>query len=131
MAIRVVVGEDSLLVREGICELLASEPDVDVVAAVGDLPALERAVADERPDVVLTDIRMPPGGSDEGIRLAMQLRDGSPQTGVVVLSAHSDPATPSRSSSAGRTGGPTCSRTAWRTARSCSPPSVRWPPAGR
>src|SRR3954468_5300853 len=92
MRIRVAVADDSLLVREGICELLAHEPDVDVVAAVGDLPSLERAVAAERPDVVLTDIRMPPDGTDEGIRLAADLRDSDPGIGVVVLSQHADPA---------------------------------------
>lgn len=92
MTIRVAVGEDSLLVREGICELLSREQDIDVIAAVGDLAALERVVAAEHPDVVLTDIRMPPSGTDEGIRLAMALRDSSPQTGVVVLSQHADPA---------------------------------------
>ena len=92
MAIRVVVAEDSLLVREGICELLAGEPDVEVVAAVGDLPSLERAVAEHAPDVVLTDIRMPPGKTDEGIQIATRLRDEHPETGVVVLSQHSDPA---------------------------------------
>ncbi|MBI5103451.1 MAG: response regulator transcription factor [Solirubrobacterales bacterium] len=92
MPIRVAVAEDSLLVREGICELLSTEPDVEVVAAVGDLPALEQAVRDLAPEVVLTDIRMPPTSTDEGIRLAMDLRDSSPETGVVVLSQHSDPA---------------------------------------
>src|SRR5262245_41872207 len=91
MAIRVAVAEDSLLVREGICELLAREPDVEVVAAVGDLPSIERAVDAHGPDVVLTDIRMPPGNADEGIRLAARLRDASPHVGVVVLSAHADP----------------------------------------
>ena len=92
MPLRVVVAEDNLLVREGVRELLAREPDVDVVAAVGDLASLEQAVADQRPDVVLTDIRMPPGGSDEGIRFAADLRQTSPGTGVVVLSQHADPA---------------------------------------
>ena len=92
MPIRIAVAEDNLLVREGICQLLATEPDVDVVAAVGDLQALERAVEDERPDVVLTDIRMPPDSTDEGIRLATALRRSHPATGVVVLSQHSDPA---------------------------------------
>lgn len=92
MTIRVVIGEDNLLVREGICELLAREDDVEVVLAVGDLTSLRHAVTQERPDVVLTDIRMPPGGTDEGIRLATELRETSPRTGVVVLSQHSDPA---------------------------------------
>jgi DNA-binding NarL/FixJ family response regulator len=92
MAIRVVVGEDNLLVRQGLCELLGHEDDVEVVAAVADLPSLEQTIADEDPDVVLTDIRMPPTGSDEGIRLAAGLRERSPRTGVVVLSQHADPA---------------------------------------
>jgi DNA-binding NarL/FixJ family response regulator len=91
MAIRLVVAEDSLLVREGICELLAREADVEVVAAVGDFASLERAVSDDNPDVVLTDIRMPPSETDEGIRIATRLRDERPETGVVVLSQHSDP----------------------------------------
>jgi DNA-binding NarL/FixJ family response regulator len=92
MAIRVVIGEDNLLVRQGLCDLLAHEADVEVVAAVADLPTLEQTIADESPDVVLTDIRMPPTRSDEGIRLAAALRERSPATGVVVLSQHSDPA---------------------------------------
>ena len=92
MAIRIVVGEDNLLVREGICELLAHEDGVQVVAAVGDLHSLEQAIEAESPDVVITDIRMPPGGSDEGIRLAAQLRDSNADIGVVVLSQHADPA---------------------------------------
>jgi len=92
VTLRIVVAEDNLLVREGIRELLAHEPDVDVVAAVGDLASLEQAVEAQRPDVVLTDIRMPPNGSDEGIRFASDLRQTSPGTGVVVLSQHADPA---------------------------------------
>jgi DNA-binding NarL/FixJ family response regulator len=92
MGVRVVIGEDNLLVREGVCELLAHEADVTVVAAVGDLPALERMIAEHAPDVVLTDIRMPPSHTDEGIRLAEALRDTAPDIGVVVLSQHADPA---------------------------------------
>jgi DNA-binding NarL/FixJ family response regulator len=91
VTILVTVAEDNVLVREGICEMLAHEPEVEVVAAVGDLPSLERAIATIPTDVVLTDIRMPPGSSDEGIRLAGELRDSSPHVGVVVLSQYSDP----------------------------------------
>jgi DNA-binding NarL/FixJ family response regulator len=91
VAIRVAVAEDNLLVRQGICDLLADEPDVAVVAVASDLPSLEQAVESQEPDVVLTDIRMPPGGSDEGIRFAARLRDTRPGTGVVVLSQHADP----------------------------------------
>jgi DNA-binding NarL/FixJ family response regulator len=92
VAIRVALAEDNLLVREGLSQLLGHDPDVEVVSAVGDLPSLERVVATEQPDVVVTDIRMPPDGSDEGIRFAATLRDTSPKVGVVVLSQHADPA---------------------------------------
>jgi DNA-binding NarL/FixJ family response regulator len=92
VSIRVALAEDNLLVREGLGQLLGQDPDVEVVAAVGDLLSLEQAVANERPDVVVTDIRMPPGGTDEGIRFAADLRDTSPDIGVVVLSQHADPA---------------------------------------
>ena len=91
MAIRVVVADDSLIVREGIEQLLATAPGIEVVAACGDLPTLLAAVAAQHPDVVVTDIRMPPTGSDEGIRAAMLLRDEHPQVGVVVLSQYADP----------------------------------------
>jgi DNA-binding NarL/FixJ family response regulator len=92
MPIRVVVGEDSLIVREGLQQLLAASPVVEVVAAVGDADSLQEACAQHTPDVVLTDIRMPPTNTDEGIRLAADLRDSSPEVGVVVLSQFADPA---------------------------------------
>ena len=91
MGIRVVVAEDSLIVREGIGHLLGAEPAIDVVAACGDLAALLRAVEREHPDVVVTDIRMPPTGTDEGIRAAARLRHEHPGVGVVVLSQYADP----------------------------------------
>jgi DNA-binding NarL/FixJ family response regulator len=91
VAVRVVVAEDSLLVREGLRQLLATSPSVEVVAACGDLDALLEAIERERPDVVLTDIRMPPTNTEEGIRLAARLRESHPGTGVVVLSQYSDP----------------------------------------
>ena len=91
MAIRVVVAEDSLIVREGLVQLLAASPSVDVVAAYGDVDAVLAAVERDRPDVVLTDIRMPPSNTDEGIRLAEQLRERRPATGVVVLSQYAEP----------------------------------------
>ena len=92
MAIRVVVAEDNLLVREGLCQLLAGAPSVEVVGAYGDVAALLGAVEQDRPDVVLTDIRMPPSHSDEGIRVANELRQTCPPTGVIVLSQFADPA---------------------------------------
>lgn len=91
MAIRVVVVEDSLIVREGLRQLLAVSPNLDVVAAHGDLDAVIGAVGDDRPDVILTDIRMPPSDTDEGIRLANHLREHHPATGVIVLSQYAEP----------------------------------------
>jgi DNA-binding NarL/FixJ family response regulator len=90
--IRVVLAEDSLIVREGIQRLLELDGDVEVVAGCGDLDSLLAAVESERPDVVLTDIRMPPDSSDEGIRAARLLRESHPELGVVVLSQYSEPA---------------------------------------
>ncbi|HEX4670891.1 MAG TPA: response regulator transcription factor, partial [Solirubrobacteraceae bacterium] len=75
MPIRVVLAEDSLIVREGLQRLLELDGEVEVVAGCGDLDSLLQAVESERPDVVLTDIRMPPGSSDEGIRAARALRE--------------------------------------------------------
>jgi DNA-binding NarL/FixJ family response regulator len=91
MAIRVVLAEDNLLIREGVRHLLDAESDVQVVAACGDLDALLAVVETEQPDVVLTDIRMPPTGTDEGIRAAAHLRLTHPGLGVVVLSQYDDP----------------------------------------
>jgi DNA-binding NarL/FixJ family response regulator len=91
VAIRIVLAEDDYLAREGIRRLLETQPDLEVVAACADLDSLLAAVDVERPDVVLTDIRMPPGGSDEGIQAAERLRETRPEIGVVVLSQFSDP----------------------------------------
>ena len=90
MALRVVVADDVLIVREGVLRMLGYQDDVDVVAAVEDLPGLLAAVDEHAPDVVLTDIRMPPTGTDEGIQAALTLRDSHPDLGVVVLSQHID-----------------------------------------
>jgi DNA-binding NarL/FixJ family response regulator len=90
--IRVALAEDSLIVREGIQQLLASASDVEIVASCGDLDTLMEAVTTKRPDVVLTDIRMPPSETDEGIQVAAELRDSHPEIGVVVLSQYSEPA---------------------------------------
>mgnify|MGYP001328131922 CR=1 FL=1 len=92
MAIRVVVAEDSLLVREGISAVLSTEHDVEVVAMCADLSELTASVDALSPDVVLTDIRMPPTGTDEGIRFAAELRERAPDVGVVVLSQYVEPA---------------------------------------
>jgi DNA-binding NarL/FixJ family response regulator len=91
MGSRVVLGEDNLLVREGVRQLLAIDGEIDVVAAVGDVDSLREVCAELRPDVVVTDIRMPPTYTDEGIRIAAEFREAHPEMGVVVLSQYSDP----------------------------------------
>jgi DNA-binding NarL/FixJ family response regulator len=91
MAIRLVIGEDDYLVAQGVQRILATQPDLEVVAACRDYHTLRTAVDREGPDVVLTDVRMPPTMSDEGIRLATELAVTSPQTGVVVLSQFDEP----------------------------------------
>ncbi|MEV7022280.1 response regulator transcription factor [Kitasatospora sp. NPDC093558] len=82
---RVVLAEDSALLRQGI-ELLLSEEGIDVVAAVGDGEQLLRAVAEHRPDACVTDVRMPPTFLDEGLRAALAVRARWPEVGVLVLS---------------------------------------------
>ena len=89
--IRVVLAEDHYLLREGLLRLLETQSEVEVVAACEDLDSLLAAAASERPDVVVTDIRMPPGNRDEGIRAAEELRTSAPDVGVVVLSQHLEP----------------------------------------
>jgi DNA-binding NarL/FixJ family response regulator len=91
MPIRLVLAEDHYLVREGIRRLLEAQPGLEVAAVCGDLDSLLKAVESERPDVVVTDIRMPPGDSDEGIQAAMRLRETDPDLGVVVLSHYANP----------------------------------------
>jgi DNA-binding NarL/FixJ family response regulator len=91
MAIRVVLGDDSIIVREGVRQLLEGDRTMDVVASAGDVPTLLEVCDAERPDVVVADIRMPPTNTDDGIRLAIELRDRHPDMGVVVLSQFSDP----------------------------------------
>jgi DNA-binding NarL/FixJ family response regulator len=91
MPVRVLLGEDSLLVREGVRQLLDRDPDIELVAAVGDGRSLRDACEYQRPDVVIADIRMPPSGTDEGIRFAAELRDSHPEIGVVILSQFADP----------------------------------------
>lgn len=88
---RLVAAEDNLLVREGLAGLLGARPDVDLRAMCASVPELLAAVDRERPDVVLTDIRMPPDHDREGITVARRLRNTHPDVGVLVLSAHVDP----------------------------------------
>jgi len=90
MPIRVVIAEDHALLRQGLERLLAAAPDVEVVGSADHLDAVQALVDDLVPDVVVTDIRMPPTGTDEGIRLAARLREERPEVGVVVLSQHAE-----------------------------------------
>ncbi|WP_284575161.1 response regulator transcription factor [Streptomyces sp. 2P-4] len=85
--LRVVIAEDAVLLRAGLVELL-SRVGHEVVAAVGDAGELARAVDADRPDVVITDVRMPPGFRDEGLRAALELRDRHPGLPVLVLSQY-------------------------------------------
>jgi DNA-binding NarL/FixJ family response regulator len=91
MPLRLVIADDHLLVREGVRRLLEADPDLVVAAVCSDLDSLLAAVETERPDVVVTDIRMPPGNSDEGIQAAERLRTTAPDVGVVVLSQYASP----------------------------------------
>jgi DNA-binding NarL/FixJ family response regulator len=90
--IKVILAEDSYLVREGVRRLLEHEPDIDLVAVCEDYDSLLEAIAGTEPDVLLTDIRMPPTGTDEGVRAAERLRRLRPDAGVVLLSQYADPA---------------------------------------
>ena len=90
MALRVVFAEDNFLVREGTSALLREAEDIELVAAVEDLPSLLAAVEEHGPDAVLTDIRMPPTSTTEGIDAAHRIRGDHPDTGVVVLSQYAD-----------------------------------------
>jgi DNA-binding NarL/FixJ family response regulator len=89
--VRVVIADDSLLVREGLEQVLAGQPSIQVVGSYADLPSLLHAVDADPPDVVLTDIRMPPSLTDEGIRVAALLRESHPDVGVIVLSQYAEP----------------------------------------
>jgi DNA-binding NarL/FixJ family response regulator len=89
--IRVVLAEDHVLLREGISRLVAATADLELAGSAGDLPGLLALAQQERPDVVVTDIRMPPTGTDEGIQAAAWVRANLPGTGVVVLSQYVQP----------------------------------------
>jgi DNA-binding NarL/FixJ family response regulator len=91
MAIKVVVAEDNALLRAGVSKLIEAQSDLELAGTAGDLPELLALVESATPDVVVTDIRMPPTGTDEGIRAAAEIRQSHPDTGVVVLSQYADP----------------------------------------
>jgi DNA-binding NarL/FixJ family response regulator len=85
--VRVVIADDSVLLREGLVRLVEEE-GCEVVVASGDGPALVRAVVEHRPDVAVVDVRMPPTHTDEGLRAAVEARAAVPGTGVLVLSQY-------------------------------------------
>jgi DNA-binding NarL/FixJ family response regulator len=89
--IRVVLADDQYLVREGLRRLLETREDLEIASVCSDLDSLLATVEDEKPDVVVTDIRMPPGNTDEGIQAATRLRETNPEVGVVVLSQYAIP----------------------------------------
>jgi DNA-binding NarL/FixJ family response regulator len=90
--VRVVVAEDAFLAREAIEQVLSRSDDVDVVAVCEDSYSLLSAIEEHRPDAVVTDIRMPPTGTDEGIQVAQTVRSTYPEMGVIVLSQFVEPA---------------------------------------
>src|SRR5438552_11887571 len=90
MGTRVVLGEDNAIAREALLGLLAEMGDVQVVATAEDLPALRAAVQNTEPDLVVTDLRMPPTHTDEGLRFAAEVRDSAPGLSVLVISVTSD-----------------------------------------
>jgi DNA-binding NarL/FixJ family response regulator len=92
MAVRVALADDSFLAREALTGMLAEMPDVELVAACCDADELRAAFDEARPDIVLTEIPLPPSMTDEGLRLAAELRDSHPETAVIALSDACDPA---------------------------------------
>jgi len=91
VALRIALAEDNYLVREGLEQLLGGAEEIELLASCADMTSLLAAVDADPPDVVLTDIRMPPDGDDAGIQIASRLRETHPEIGVVVLSQYSEP----------------------------------------
>lgn len=91
MALRIALAEDNYIVREGLEQVLRGDEEIELLASCSDMPSLLAAVEADPPDVVLTDIRMPPDGEDAGIQIASRLRETHPEIGVVVLSQYSEP----------------------------------------
>jgi DNA-binding NarL/FixJ family response regulator len=89
--VRVVLAEDNVLLRQGVEKLIAHQDGLELVGTANDLPGLLSLVEEVEPDVVVTDIRMPPTGTDEGVQAAARLREHRPDIGVVVLSQYANP----------------------------------------
>ncbi len=90
-AIRVAVADDCVLIRHALTDALGDVDELDLVAVCADADELRAAVVDHHPDVVITDIRMPPTMTDDGVRLAVELRATHPDLGVILLSAYCEP----------------------------------------
>jgi DNA-binding NarL/FixJ family response regulator len=88
--LRLIVADESFIVREALVAVLREAPDIEVQAACGDYPALVAAIDAVPPDVLVTDIRMPPSWTDEGIRAASLLRTASPDAGIVIFSTDAE-----------------------------------------
>jgi DNA-binding NarL/FixJ family response regulator len=91
MAIRVVLADDSRAVRDVLAHILNQSPEIDLVALADDEPTLLAAIEAFQPDVIVTDVRMPPAGTDEGVRVAQSLATTHPDIGVVILSQYDSP----------------------------------------
>jgi DNA-binding NarL/FixJ family response regulator len=87
----VVVGDDSFLIREAIFKFISGSPRLELVAMCADGDEVRDAVERLQPDVVVTDMRMPPSGDDEGMRISEFMRSAHPTVGVVILTQHDDP----------------------------------------
>ena len=90
--IRVVIADDAYVIREGLAATLSLAPEIELVGLCSDGNELSACIAAEHPDVVITDVRMPPSGDGEGIRIASHLRDADPEVGVIVLTQYVDAA---------------------------------------
>ena len=128
--VRVVLADDSVLFREGLARLLADHGFV-VAAQAGDADELHAAVHRQTPDVVVTDIRMPPTNTNEGLLAAQRIRAEHPSVGVLVLSTTSRPGRRSSCSRTPRSGSATCSKTACPTSANSPKPYGASPAAGQ
>ena len=129
-AMRVAVADDSVLLREGVVRVL-KESGFTITAQAGNADELIAAVGFDPPDVVVTDIRMPPSYTDEGLQAAHQIRARHPEVGVLLLSQYVETEFAVELVSAGARGWATCSRTGWPTSRSSPTPYAVWVQAAR
>jgi DNA-binding NarL/FixJ family response regulator len=128
--VRVVIADDSVLMREGVARVLG-DAGMEIVASVGDADGLRRAVATEKPDVAIVDVRMPPTQTDEGARAAETIRERHPDVGILMLSQIVEPHTACGCSASGLKDSATCSRIASSRSRILSRPCGASHAAGR